>query len=219
MKSFLGFIGAVFLLFLAAAFAFALWDARAVLAEDFRLYFYEGVGVLSYFALRVVLAFWGRNYEFLETFCHELNHTVFAVLSFHKVESFFAHADDGGQVTFYGGMNPVISLAPYSFPLFAFVTALFLQIFIPEAQKVAQCFVGFFLMFHLISVLKEARPRQTDLQEYGYLFSYSVIFFANIFFVPGIAMLAVGGFPSAIEWCKSGLLVAWKWGIDVGSLI
>ncbi|MBP5247646.1 MAG: M50 family metallopeptidase [Fibrobacter sp.] len=217
MKAFFSFIGAAVLLILGAAFAVALWNELPALAAGYRLYLYEGVGLLAYFALRIVLAIFGRNYEFLETFCHELNHTVFAVLSFHKVESFFAHADDGGQVTFYGGTNPVISLAPYSFPLFAFVTALFTRILIPEAQMVAQGLVGFFLMFHLISVLKEARPRQTDLQEYGYFFSYAAILFSNIFFIPGVAKLAVGGFPSAFVWCKTGLVVAWNWGIKLGS--
>lgn len=219
MKALLGSLGAVALLVVAAAFASVLWLERMALVSDYRLYIYEGLGVLAYLALRVLLALFGRNFDFLETFCHELNHTVFAVLSFHKVESFFAHADDGGQVTFYGGTNPVISLAPYSFPLFAFVTALFTQILIPEAKMVAQGLVGFFLAFHLVSVFKEARPIQTDLKEYGYIFSYAAILCANLFFVPGIAKFAAGGFPAAIDWCKSGFGIVLNWCIHLGNVV
>mgnify|MGYP003571314088 CR=1 FL=1 len=219
MKTLLSGVGAVILFFAAMAFAYALWMELAELATELLPYICEGFGVLAYFALRVLLAILGRNFDFLETFCHELNHTVFAVLSFHKVESFFAHADDGGQVTFSGGTNPMISLAPYSFPLFAFVTALFTQILIPEAKMVAQGLVGFFLAFHLISVFKEARPIQTDLKEFGYFFSYAAILCANLFFVPGIAKFAVGGFSAAFDWCKLGAKVAWNWGVALWSVI
>jgi len=219
MKALCTFVGAPILLFLAVAFGVSLWQGYGAFVENWKIFQFEFYGVVAYFALRVVFFVIRRNLEFAETFCHELNHTVFAVLSFHKVESFFAHADEGGQVTFYGGTNPVISLAPYTFPLFAFATAWISLILIPEARIVAQGFVGFFLMFHLVSVFHEARPRQTDLQEYGYAFSYAAILFANLFWVPVIAWLSAGGVSSAWTWAKSGFEVAWNWGISLWSFV
>lgn len=210
MRTLILYSSSALFLLLTAAFGCALWhDVSSKI--NYSLYYFEGIGVALYVALRILFLFLGRTLEFAETFYHELNHTFFAVLCFHKVESFSAHAQKGGLVTFEGDLNPVIALSPYSFPLFAFTCSLLSLILIPEARLVARVFVGFFLAFHLVVVLRTARPYQTDLQLYGYAFSYSAILFSNIFWIPLTVKLCSGGFSSVQSWCVSGFETIKRW--------
>lgn len=208
MRAIFLFVLSICFLFLSAAFGTSAYEYVFAQTFDPKVFSFAGWGVLGFFILRIVLLFLNRNLDFFDTFCHELNHTLFALLSFYKIESFFAHAEKGGNVTFRGEANPVIALAPYSFPLFAFFTALLSLILIPQARTVAQVLVGFFLAFHVGSVLRNARPRQTDLRLYGYLFSYSAVIFFNLFWIPFVLLMSVFGIDGGLGWCKSGLSVA-----------
>ncbi len=211
MRAIFRFPLVVLFLFLSAAFGCALGEKGIGFSREWKEFLPVEIGVALYLSIRMVLFFWGRSLEFLETFCHELNHTVFALLSFRRVESFFAHAEKGGSVTFSGSSNPAIALAPYSFPLFAFCAAALSCLLIPEAKRVVQVSVGFFLAFHLESVLRNARPWQTDLQIYGYPFSYSAILFSNLFWIPLVAETCIRGFGGGLAWIRMGLEIAWKW--------
>ncbi len=206
MRTLILYSSSALFLLLTAAFGVVLW--KGIDGDCFQIYRFECIGVSLYIALRILFVFLRRNLEFAETFYHELNHTFFALLCFHKVESFSAHAKKGGLVTFNGDLNPIIALAPYSFPLFAFWCSLLSLILIPEARSVARIFVGFFLAFHLICVLRTTRPYQTDLQLYGFVFSYSAILFSNVFWIPLTARLCAMGISSAMSWCLSGFEMA-----------
>lgn len=205
------------LLLFAAAFGVALWRWLPHVAEYGRAFFFEGGGIAAYLLLRVVLKLFRRDLEFLEVFCHELNHTFFAVLFFRRVISFSAHESRGGEVSFSGkSENPLITLAPYSFPLFAFFSMLISQILIDAAKPFAWGVVGFFIAFHLGSVLRQARPYQTDIRACGYVFSYAAILFLNIFWIPLVAVSSAGGIRNAWTWCLSGFGVLKQWVLNVG---
>lgn len=219
MRTLLRFLFSGVFLFLFAAFGRALWLERISFLQEWETFLPVEIGAAIYLLLRIILFFLRRNLEFWETFCHELNHTVFALLSFRRVESFFAHAENGGRVTFSGTPNPAIALAPYSFPLFGFCAASLSCLLIPEAKLVVQIAVGFFLAFHLGSVFRDARPRQTDLQIYGYLFSYSAILFFNLFWIPFIAETAIYGFRGGLAWTRMGLEFAWEWILTFGRFL
>lgn len=219
MRTLLRFLFSGVFLFLFAAFGRALWLERISFLQEWETFLPVEIGAAIYLLLRIILFFLRRNLEFWETFCHELNHTVFALLSFRRVESFFAHAENGGRVTFSGTPNPAIALAPYSFPLFAFCAASLSCLLIPEAKFVVQIAVGFFLAFHLWSVFRDARPRQTDLQIYGYLFSYSAILFFNLFWIPFIAETAIYGFRGGFAWTRMGLGFAREWILTFGRFL
>lgn len=200
------------LLFFSAAFGMAFWLRLPIWAENRELFVYEGIGAAVYLLLRVVLKLFHRNLEFWEVFCHELNHTVFAILCFRRVISFFAHQSDGGEVSFSGkSSNPLILLAPYSFPLFAFGCMLLSFVLIDSVKPYAWGAVGFFLLFHLGSVFRQAGLRQTDLRECGYVFSYSAILLSNVFWIPLIAEASVQGVSAAWNWILSGGNVAKQW--------
>lgn len=219
MRTLLRFLFSGVFLFLFAAFGRALWLERISFLQEWETFLSVEIGAAIYLLLRIILFFLRRNLEFWETFCHELNHTVFALLSFRRVESFFAHAENGGRVTFSGTPNPAIALAPYSFPLFGFCAASLSCLLIPEAKFVVQVSVGFFLAFHLGSVFRDARPRQTDLQIYGYLFSYSAILFFNLFWIPFIAETAIYGFRGGFAWTRMGLGFAREWILTFGRFL
>lgn len=219
MRTLLRFLFSGVFLFLFAAFGRALWLERISFLQEWETFLPVEIGAAIYLLLRIILFFLRRNLEFWETFCHELNHTVFALLSFRRVESFFAHAENGGRVTFSGTPNPAIALAPYSFPLFGFCAGSLSCLLIPEAKLVVQIAVGFFLAFHLGSVFRDARPRQTDLQIYGYLFSYSAILFFNLFWIPFIAETAIYGFRGGLAWTRMGLEFAWEWILTFGRFL
>lgn len=219
MRTLLRFLFSGVFLFLFAAFGRALWLEKISFLQEWETFLPVEIGAAIYLLLRIILFFLRRNLEFWETFCHELNHTVFALLSFRRVESFFAHAENGGRVTFSGTPNPAIALAPYSFPLFAFCAASLSCLLIPEAKFVVQVSVGFFLAFHLGSVFRDARPRQTDLQIYGYLFSYSAILFFNLFWIPFIAETAIYGFRGGFAWTRMGLGFAREWILTFGRFL
>ncbi len=219
MRIFLRFLFSVVFLFLSAAFGRALLLGWNSFLSEWKIFLPVEIGLAIYLLLRIILFFLRRNLEFWETFCHELNHTVFALLSFRRVESFFAHAENGGRVTFSGTPNPAIALAPYSFPLFAFCAALLSCLLIPEAKLVVQVSVGFFLAFHLGSVFRDARPRQTDLQIYGYLFSYSAILFFNLFWIPFVAETCIHGFRGGFAWTRMGLEFVWEWILTFGRFL
>ncbi len=211
MRMLFRFLFSGIFLFLSAAFGrelFLVWNS---FLQDWKIFLPLEIGVAVYLLVQIVLSFLHRNLEFWETFCHELNHTVFAILSFRRVKSFVAHAEKGGMVTFSGNPNPAIALSPYSFPLFAFCSASLSCLLIPEAKFVVQIATGFFLAFHVGSVFRDARPRQTDLQVYGYLFSYSAIFFFNLFWIPFIAETCIRGFRGGFAWTRAGLEFAWEW--------
>lgn len=205
--------------FLSAAFCRALCAEWSSLLGNWNRFLFVGIGMAIYVLVQIILFLTSRDSDFLETFCHELNHTFFALLSFRRIESFFAHAEKGGRVTFRGSPNPVIALAPYSFPLFAFLAASLSLVLIPQARMVVQVVVGFFLAFHLWYVVRDARPWQTDLQIYGYPFSYSAIAFSNLFWILFVAEIAVRGLDGGIAWAKMGFGVAWEWLVSFWSFL
>lgn len=226
MRFILRSVSMVVLLFGTAALVFALIENAGRFAFAKASFLEFGIGAFLYAVVRLALWILRRNLEFAETFCHELNHAVFAVLSGRKLESFFAHAEKGGQMTFSGKANPVIALAPYSFPLFAFVVSLLSFVLIPTAQSVAYVLVGFFLAFHLASVWHEAWPRQTDLKLYGLPFSYAAILFSNVFWVSEIMLFCTRERTAEIFgqslneiWLRSAFDFVKHWGLFLWNLV
>lgn len=119
----------------------------------------------------------------MQVIAHELTHTFFAFLTFHKVSNIRIHPDDtGGEMVFQGKGNWLIIIAPYFFPLFC-VIYMCLMNFLPS-QFVFHFILGYFLGYHIDTVCSQIHPEQTDLQKVGYVFSF--------IFLPGINLLTIG---------------------------
>lgn len=192
------------LLLVSAGYGLAVYHGIGDLVSHARAFSYLGIGAAIYIAVLIIFRIIGRSVDFAQTFCHELNHTVFNILFLNRIRSFSASADEGGEVEYMGHGNPLICLAPYSVPLFALI-ALLVKLFAKEsAFPVINGCIGFFLLFHLHSVFMEARLRQTDLKVYGYVFSYAMILLLNVALVFWILISAGLGFHAGWEFLKSG---------------
>ena len=122
---------------------------------------------------------------------HELTHALWGALLGAKV-SRLRVSEEGGSVTL-SKSNFLITLAPYFFPLYTvlvvlgyYVASVFVSI---EAYYLYWlAWVGFTWGFHLTFTVSTLLRRQSDIQEYGRLFSYGVIYLFNAL---GIALWIV----------------------------
>ena len=181
-----------------------------------------GLGAGFYLLFVLILSFFKRSMHFAHTFCHELNHAFFSVLFLKKIKAFQAHAEKGGQVSFEGKNNLMITLAPYSVPLFAVFTLLLLLLAEPRVVPAIHFVVGFFISFHLHSVFTEFRLYQSDLHVYGLFLSFAFVVFINTLFLLWIVSVVAEDFSAGFTLLKNGVFSLRDVGaflIEKGSLI
>lgn len=119
----------------------------------------------------------------MQIIAHELTHTFFALLTFHKVKHIRLNPDDtGGEMGFIGQGNWLIIVAPYFFPLFCFIYMCVMS-FLPD-RVIYHFILGYFLGYHIDTVASQIHPEQTDLKKAGYRFCFM--------FLPGINLLTIG---------------------------
>ncbi|MFI3278413.1 MAG: M50 family metallopeptidase [Rikenellaceae bacterium] len=139
-------------------------------------------GAGGYFIIRR-FPFFNRNESWLQTFAHELSHTIVSLLFLQKIHSF--RADEYGGVIQRSGSGRFsgifISLAPYSLPYLTFMFLLLRIIGANNTLYVFDIFIGFTYAFHCVCFWKQTRPYQTDIQSQGYLRSYLFIATTLIF--------------------------------------
>ena len=181
-----------FLRFLCAlaALPFA-WALARVFVDAFRLMPMSGealfppgalslaAGFLLFLVLWTLLPAPVRLY----VFGHELTHALCG-LCFGARPSNLKVGLKGGSVTLTKS-NVWITLAPYVFPFWTAIVgllALAVRFFVsPLPFTGAWLFaVGFTWCFHVCFTLRSLLQRQPDIQEYGYLFSYVLIWIFNI---------------------------------------
>lgn len=112
---------------------------------NLRFFAFAG-GAFLYLALKIIAA--ARSNISMQILAHELTHTFFALLTFHKVVHIHLNMDEsGGAMGFKGRGNWLITIAPYFFPLFLFFMMLAVTFFsskIPDSLMVNGVF-GYFL--------------------------------------------------------------------------
>ncbi len=152
---------------------------------------YFAVGLAFMLGARVVFA--NRN-GCAETMEHELTHTVFALVTLHPVHGVSVEDEGGGSMSFSGGGNWLIALAPYCFPLLAVGMGMFGTAFAemtgtaPDWIYIGMgCAVG----YNLFALAQQIHPEQTDFKVAGYWFT--------ICFLPGANMLMYGALFAFVE--------------------
>jgi len=117
-------------------------------------------------------------------FGHELTHALFAVLFGGSVKSFHA-SDRGGRVTITKS-NFIITLAPYFFPLYTFIVLLLYGTAVAAGLQRAIAWLVFLagatFAFHLVLTVIFLQTEQTDIREYGLIFSFPLIVLFNVTF-------------------------------------
>ncbi len=121
----------------------------------------------------------------MQIIAHELTHSFFALLTFHKVEHIRLEADNsGGEMGFKGEGNWLIIIAPYFFPLFGFIYMIIMS-FLPQSL-ILNGILGYFLGYHTDTVGSQIHDKQTDLPKVSYKFCW--------LFLPGANCWMIGSF-------------------------
>ena len=192
VKKFLKFIIGVFLLPLCWAFSrffFSLLQTLPAGTSGWMTWALPAgfmVSVLGFFLLPRLF----RTY----VLAHELTHAVWGMLMGAKVGKMKV-GKTGGHVML-SKSNFIISLAPYFFP---FYTGLVIALWygagffwdISRYEPWWLAAIGLTWGFHITFTVYLLSQRQPDVQENGRLFSYVIIYLANLFFVT-IWIIAVG---------------------------
>ena len=148
-----------------------------------RLTFY---GISCGIFLILHLAYFKKPLSFWEIFIHEITHVLFAILFFKKVKG-FSVSKNNGVTSYTGKTNWLIILAPWFFPLLAWLF-LFVGMFINDQYRsFSNHVIAVSLTWHLITLFRSFSIKEKDLQEYGFIFSLFFIISANtanlIFFI------------------------------------
>ena len=124
------------------------------------------------------------RYTFFLTLEHELTHAIFAWLTFHRVVDLRVTLTQGGQISYVGRGNWLISLAPYFWPTISLLLMLIVWLLPAATHGVGEALIGMSFAWHVTSTIRETHPGQTDISKSGKLFS--------LMFLPAANMLAIG---------------------------
>lgn len=114
---------------------------------------------------------------------HELTHALWGVIMGARIAKISVKADQGNVML--SKTNFLITLAPYFFPLYTVLLIavyFILYLFIPVEQYAMLWLflVGMTWSFHVTFTVSALMQHQTDIQQQGHLFSYTVIYLANL---------------------------------------
>ncbi len=142
--------------------------------------YFFAAGSLAYISLHVLF----KKPIMTYVFGHELTHALFAVLFGGSVKSFHA-SDRGGRVTLTKS-NFIITLAPYFFPLYTVIALLLYGAAIAAGLQEAVGWIVFLagasFAFHLVLTAIFLQTEQSDVREYGMIFSFPLIYLFNVTF-------------------------------------
>ncbi|MDA1043905.1 MAG: hypothetical protein O3C57_01640 [Verrucomicrobia bacterium] len=114
---------------------------------------------------------------------HELTHALWAALMGARVSK-LRITKSGGSVN-VSKSNFLITLAPYFFPLYTVLVLVLygvLDLFFPVSryELIWLALVGFTWGFHFTFTVTTMLQQQSDIEEYGHVFSYVIIYLFNI---------------------------------------
>ena len=118
----------------------------------------------------------------LQTIAHELTHTFFAFITFHKIKHVRLNPDDsGGSMGFEGEGNWLITISPYFFPLFVFFFMILVGFF--PSHFIINGILGYLMGYHIDTVASQIHDKQTDLPKVGYGFCWTFLPGANFWII------------------------------------
>ena len=147
---------------------------------NLEMYQWTAVGILCYGVLRLFAA---KNLQWLETFSHELTHTVVALMMMRRIDSFNAGRGKG-NVSSSGSSSTghcFIRLAPYCLPIFTYFFLFLRPLIKTEALWAYDILVGITIAFHAICFKSQTGSHQPDIRRYPLTFSYLFIITALLF--------------------------------------
>ena len=114
---------------------------------------------------------------------HELTHALWGMMMGAKVSKMKVAKDSG--FVMLSKTNLLITLAPYFFPLYTVLTIIAYYILsiwfdVQQYHLFWLALVGFTWAFHIDFTISTLMQHQSDIQIYGHLFSYAVIYIFNM---------------------------------------
>lgn len=135
----------------------------------------------------------------MQVIAHELTHTFFALITFHKINHIRVAPDDsGGEMGFIGKGNWLIIIGPYFFPLFCMIYMIIMG-FLPKSY-IFNGFLGYFLGYHTDTVASQIHEKQTDLPKVGYTFCFMFLPGANMWIIGSILAFNTRGWHGIITY-------------------
>lgn len=171
-------------------------------AKNIKIYQWFLYGAGAYFIIRLIPSV-RKNETWLQTFSHELSHTIVGMIFFRKIHSFNVEDKGTGVITHSGKRrigSTFISLAPYCFPIFTYAFMLLRLLGSTESMYIFDLFIGFTAAFHFVCFWKQTRPYQTDLQKVGYFHSYLFIATWRLFNATIILLCIKTGIADAVTY-------------------
>ena len=139
----------------------------------------------------------------MQIIAHELTHSFFAVLTFHKVKHIRIEEDNsGGSMGFEGEGNWLIIIAPYFFPLFCFFFMVGVGIYMKFAALnwIVSVVFGYFIGYHVDTVASQIHEKQTDLPKVSYLFCAMFLPGANLWIIGSMLAFNSYGWDSFFKY-------------------
>jgi len=137
----------------------------------------------------------------MQIIAHELAHTFFALLTFHKIRHIRLNPDEtGGEMGFVGEGNWLIIIAPYFFPLFASMYMVLMGFF--PTQLIFNGILGYFLGYHIDTIASQIHEKQTDLPKVGYKFCLMFLPGANFWIIGSILAFNLKGWVGILQYAK-----------------
>ena len=189
---------AIYMLILLPAI-FASVDSFSFVNYNFMLF---GGGIIGYLLLRIASDSSAR--VSMQTIVHELTHSFFALLTFHKIKKISLAQDNSGEMAFEGEGNWLIVIAPYFFPLLVFFFMIFEYVwllFLPYNFILTLAF-GYLTGMHIDTVVSQIHEKQTDLPKVSYLFC--------ALFLPGANLATIGSILAYNSRNLEGIVLYWE---------
>lgn len=152
-----------------------------------------------------------NNLLWFETFTHELTHTVVAIMLLREVHSFHAEKSSG-VITSSGRIDwlrPVVSLAPYCLPIYTYPLLALRSMMDFHGLWIFDIIIGMTIAFHIVNFWKDTSPRQPDINQHPFVFSYLYILTALCI---NLAIIWVAFFPHYNVFTSLWRLLCAQWG-------
>ena len=179
----------IIILFLPLAFL-SILPIFGFVGTHIEIYQWLLYGMGGYFVISR-LPFIRKNIEWMQTFSHELTHTIVGLLFFHKIYSF--KVEEGtGMITHAGRRlgGIFIDLSPYCLPIFTYILLLFRLMGAPSMMYLFDIFTGITWAFHISCFWSQTGLYQTDIQGQGYVRAFMFIV-AGWLFNTSIVLLSI----------------------------
>jgi len=157
-------------------------------------------GFVSFALIYTAFAFPARPY----VLAHELTHALFGLAHGARVWRFRVKAETGSVRVSGGGV--LVLLAPYFFPLYlAGILAVFglVSLAVPLVDTIAgrvfSGLAGLAWSFHFCFTVNAMLQHQSDLEAYGFFFSFALILLLNVF-VLACVFVALSPLTTGMMW-------------------